>query len=711
MIRPIRNFIAILVLFWIESAAAQDLHFTIATKTGNTTFQMGEVIPVEMSFTSSSPNTYRISTRSYDRSGRLNTERFTLQPESGWDDPLADYFHSIGGFVAGGAGSNATLSEKPTVVHGELNEWVRFRAPGSYRLRVTTQLVSKIDANSSQTEQEMWASNELELTIVPANRDWQEETLRRALAVIDDTTARREAVNAAVKTVRYLGTAEAANEMARRLRGGDFETDYSFGLIGSPERDSAVTAMEQQLTDRNHPVTAQFLLTFSILLTPSGEPPQRMREARADAYARICSQLWSALSNKQDAGKSISVATAISSCGDPIPQLSVDQAPQTFDGMTQEQQFNLLRNQWDCIKSPSMLPVLRRYAMQYQDFPVLRQMTAVAVNELSAAALQRWYELAPDEARPAVITEILRPKPRFDATTLGMLQDDTLPEVNSAVVERFAAATDLGVAANLGSLIERYGSKEILPDMLRLVDEHAGKWPCATQAPALAYFLHADPESARARIEAAVAARGKGYTACNHALFTDISKFRSDRVLERIAAGSLEDDDAQVALNAADFLREFGSAAAEAPLWDRLERWASQWEGQEADLRKYPLFDSDPRAGQLALGESLARALATGRGWIADPPKLERIARLKTLRDQTGVIENQWRNTSWVIECHGVKEKDNCGVLQYSSLSLDKLKAKLSEFPAGSTFVWAGNKGETYQDLLKFAADRALTLK
>ena len=42
----------------------------------------------------------------------------------------------------------------------------------------------------------------------------------------------------AFKALRYLGTEEAARELARRLRGEDNNFDYQcmFGLVGSPRR-------------------------------------------------------------------------------------------------------------------------------------------------------------------------------------------------------------------------------------------------------------------------------------------------------------------------------------------------------------------------------------------------------------------------------------------------------------------------------------------
>ena len=70
-----------------------------------------------------------------------------------------------------------------------------------------------------------------------------------------------------------------------------------------------------------------------------------------------------------------------------------------------------------------------------------------------------------------------------------------------------------------------------------------------------------NPALARPRIEEAVAARGKDFSACNHGLFQSISEIRYDPVLEEIGIHSFDDQDPQVAMTAATMLGKFGSPA------------------------------------------------------------------------------------------------------------------------------------------------------
>jgi hypothetical protein len=90
-----------------------------------------------------------------------------------------------------------------------------------------------------------------------------------------------------------------------------------------------------------------------------------------------------------------------------------------FDQLPVEMQNEPLPSRWDKIAGPNMLSILRRYAQTYRDFPEMREMNAHKSLQLSASGLQHWYELDPAGARPAIIREITRFRPRFDARVLG----------------------------------------------------------------------------------------------------------------------------------------------------------------------------------------------------------------------------------------------------------------------------------------------------
>ena len=172
----------------------------------------------------------------------------------------------------------------------------------------------------------------------------------------------------------------------------------------------------------------------------------------------------------------------------------VEQMVLMFDQLALEAQNTLLTDRWDKIAGPSMLPILRRYAQAYRDYPEMREVNAYNSLQLSASALQHWYELDPAGARPAIIREITRPRPRFDARALGILPDKTLPEADFALAEHLTASGDFEGLSNITSLIARYASDAILPQVTTKLDPSLGKWGCAVQDSLLAFILRVNAE-------------------------------------------------------------------------------------------------------------------------------------------------------------------------------------------------------------------------
>jgi hypothetical protein len=123
-----------------------------------------------------------------------------------------------------------------------------------------------------------------------------------------------------------------------------------------------------------------------------------------------------------------------------------------------------------------MLPLLKRVEQKESD--------DMQSKLASAAALKRWYEMAPDEARPVVIQEILRPKPRFSARTLGILPDKELPEADQPLVEHLTPSSDFWASSNSASLIHRYATRAAEPKVIAFLDPVVGRLVCHSGAPA-----------------------------------------------------------------------------------------------------------------------------------------------------------------------------------------------------------------------------------
>jgi hypothetical protein len=511
-----------------------DPQLTISTRDNQLSFRIGEIIPLDLAFTSFSPNKYQMDMASYDRSGRLNEDRFVVDPSTGWDDPLQLYFRSYSGFMAGGLRGFRGLSSAPTTIHVELNEWIRFKTPGQYRVTVISGRVSEV--GSSSYGDLGVTSNSLTLSIVPATKEWQESTLQTTLQVL--RSSRPPAVpisnpsdprTQAIKTLRYLGTADAARDMAGRIDGGNSDWEFEAGLLGSPARSAGFEEMKRLLVKPDFPVTGRFLSTMSVLALPDNAS-DNVPAQREQAEAGFRQDLISALKQKQGAALAVSANSIVENAAihasplpDDLKQATTRQLVETFDNLSYQKQAELLRFRWSALDHQEMLPVLRRIAG--------RDLNEMWSDEASGAALQRWFQMAPDEARPVVIQEILRPKPRFGADVLGILPDNELPEANAPLLEHLFSSLDYFTSLKLdyftslhsASLIQRYATRAVEPKLLAFLDPRIGKLACIPQAHLLAYVVKIDAQAAKPLVERASAAKGAGFTACYQNIQSDIA--------------------------------------------------------------------------------------------------------------------------------------------------------------------------------------------
>jgi len=665
-------------------------------------FRIGEAISLQLAFSSAAKDRYQINRAQYDRSGRMNYEHFDLSPAEGVVDPLGNYQGGVGG----GLTSFEFLAPEPWTITINLNEWVRFTQPGNYRLTVTSNRVGVKDSSSPfGTTPVTVRSNEVTVRIVRASKAWQKLTFNNAVATLDqpaptkpqDLEKYAKSRRRALETLRFLETADAARELAKRMRGedsGGLDSICMLGLISSPEREAARGALERELVDPDHPISSNFLYTLRTINSDVADPDQDWRETQR----KVVEALIAALPTKRGNALSISLSSAVNEAWNnlDLPKQTTDklveQMVSMFDQLPLEAQNNLLTYRWDKIAGPSMLPILRRYAQAYRDYPEMREVNAYSSLQLSASALQHWYELDPAGARPAIIREITRPRPRFGARALGILPDETLPEVDFALAEHLTASGDFEGLSNIASLIARYATDAILPQVTAKLDPSLGKWGCDIQDPLLAFILRVNPALARPRIEEAVAARGKDFSACNHGLFQSISEIQYDPVLEEIGIHSLDDQDPQVAMTAATMLGKFGSPAAESALWQRYSTWSAAWAGRESELDLTFAEQSGDRIYQLGLGQNLMQAIATAKSWLSSRPTLQHLSQLTNVRrlhDQLDGYLKLWGDQPLVISFSANPSPVGfeARVAQYEFHSLNALEEKLSQFPAGTKFL------------------------
>jgi hypothetical protein len=669
-------------------------------------FHIGEIIPLKLAYSSRAKKRYQLNDANYDRSGRMEYERFIVTPSDGAVDPLAEYF-ATGLHVGGGMQGAVFLKPKPWTIDLDLNEWVRFTKGGEYKLRVAARRVEIVDSSRPRGTVPVTAlSNEVTLRILPRDPEWEKRTYYQAVATLKnpssdkrDKTWKSPALRA-LETLRFLGTPDATRELANQLRAddprrGDF--DCYIGLVTSPERKVARQALEEALADPERPIS-DTLLDALIWLESHGE---KRDPNSAEGERKVLEKALDALAHKRGEFLRVSLYSLLyrnwvrgeeDLLNRDIVEKLVSQLLETWDQLPVRQQTDLLEGVWQTIKTPAILPVLKRAAQDKE-------------ADLAGIAIRRWFELDPDGARSAIISEISRPKPRLGVRRLGILPDQTLPEVEQPLVDHLRGEEDSESGANIAALIARYAGAAILPQVLKTLDAQIGKCRGDVQAPLLAYILRVDPESARPRIEKAVVAGRKNVIGWNRDVLRDIAVIHYDPLLETIAVRALDDPDDEVAGNAAALLGGYGSAATESALWRRYEKWCKRWAGRELQVNLQSVdalrLDEGGR-DDVSIGRSFVRAIAEGDGWLADEARLQRLkamSKVPTIQADIDRYLEQWHRsllTLMISSCGPTSSAQtpdvadinrfSARVAQYGLDSRDELMEKLSQFPRGTKF-------------------------
>ena len=729
----------------------EGLLFTVRLKENRKQFHHGEVIALELSFASAKPETFTLDAATYDRSGRLHSDGFALDPRDGAVDPIADYFNELQAFMFGGLRGIPDLTEKPYLINVELNEWQRIDKPGRYRMYVVSSRVGRKGGGRGvflENGRSPVVSNVIEFEILPPDQKWARQKLTQTLATLDKPDSDR---NAACRILRFLGTTAAATEMRKRFRGDDnkCEWEYKFGLIGSPHRDFVIRDMENAISLREQPVTSHFVNTLSLLVftkRAGPSPPyvgdseeqfkqrQVLMDKRRSVYDELrlhyLRQLVMAIPQKQGQARATSLQTLLDNrselnTGD-LSQWSTLLAslPEVFNRLSLYDQLRLLQYQWKPIASAAMLPVLREvfnYSYKPANTSPEDIFDAFRQEELRSIALRRLNELSPDEGRRLILAEIQRPKLRVDVAVLRLLPDETLPELNPVLLANLEEARRTGSwhINDNSELVERYATDEILSRVRAVYESQSvGRWDCRTQAALLAYFFRVAPATAGEDLNKALAAKDRGYAGCFNRVLKDVAELHMSAEVEEVATAALDSEDSEVVSQAASVLADYGSADAEKALWQRFEKWNEEaTQTRSAETGEEKLTDD-----QVKIEKALREALTSGQAWLSDPEKLKRVRELcltEKSRAELDYMITSWDPQIYVAFNSLVDKPYTLGVANYEPKSLDALKQKLLQFPKGTVFkfktsVGRGDKSvadDMFQQLKTYLEEHGMKLR
>lgn len=685
-----------------------DVSLRLSLKDGQSIFREGETITLIAEYSSTAEKKYHMSTRNYDRSGRLSyMEVFCVTPDTG-TDPLADYFNGIGMWFGGGLGGDKELGREAQTISLELNEW-KSLTPGSYRLSVLSHRIYEPSESSPflvTAHNFAVRSNEVEFQVIPAEPAWQAEQLSAALRAVDSSGDGDEARHAA-RVLRFLGSEASTRELARRYWASDqpFGWDLKFGLFGSPHRTAAIEGMKAALGSSQHPVTeefAQMLATLEIQADPKLKLPvydehhdEEWKQAH-EIYiaefdkrtAKYMSQAAAAVQSKTGKARAVTVTELLLSRFElePAAKSQLRQVLlSSWASLPGRRQAELIQFRWEQVGGPEWLPTLKAIVAGE---PNLRH----SFDQVDRGiAMRRIYEFAPEQGRDLILKEISNPKGDVGIETLGMLPEKELPPVEQPVLTRLKNGNGTDVDYQL---IERYASVRVFPEVKSHYGAGRGRWACVPQTAMLLYFLRVQPQYEISQFNDAFGQREK--TGCYRSLITAVGEKFWDLKIERIAIAALNDESVDVQRDAAEALGKYGSARAESALWTRLEKFHQKRQDKAEELSSAP--SDDRQALSIAgLEQNLVQAITNGQAWFATEETVHRLQSLVSPQLQNELeaslqeIEREDHSLTLNWSPQGMLWYN---VGHYQGKSMAALKQKLAQFPAGTRLSIDTTKAE-----------------
>jgi hypothetical protein len=676
------------------TSTVKDAQLSIAIPDGRSSFREGEIIPLQLSFTSTADKRYWADDRNYDRSGRLSLEVYCLEPDA--RDPLADYFR-VGLFMGGGLGGTQQLSTTPFTASAELNEW-RQPAPGHYRLYVVSFRVWRPPDPAESTPygrvSPTLRSNSIEFEVTTSDFIWQNKKLENATAIYESASGDDQ--RRAARELRFLNTEKSAQTLANlfwALNDQHAGWDLMFGLVGSPHRAEVIGAMQREISNPTHPISQDFLYTLTklqITSDPSWDPPPY-----DPAHAEVSQEFWqkrqaherdlmraallpvvTALPLKTDRAHAVTLHT-IAESSDLLDAATSSQIRkqlvEQWAALPENTKQELIQYRWPLIAGPDMLPNLRTFVSRTA--PPARTTDAMARD----AALQHIYDLDATAGRTLIVRDLNNPQAQPSLSLVKLLSADELrPIVKDAV-----ARVEKNDARELDyHLVELFADESLLPEIKTVFNDNLGQWACEAQTAILRYFLRVDTLYGEKAVSSSLAARK--VTGCYHFLLGDLGDDLPK--VEPLAIKALDDSDLEVANNAVAALGHWGTPSAEPALWARLKSFHKEWQNRQAQLIQRPPY-TDPVGLATSLELTLVNSIATGTNWICGPEKFARLSALASPRQRIQIEEwaKLWaQGSSMILPNWFPEDQLSFGVFQYSNLNESQFKSKLSQLPRGT---------------------------
>ncbi len=637
-------------LFAQDSPAPEpaDLKVELLSATGSNRFQLGEVIPLEVLISSSTHKRYIEPCQMFWESCfgfpqcRFGTQwSFEIIPDTGWTDIGWHGCMTMSGPTYDVQSSDLTAEPKKYLY--TLTNRFRFDTPGKYTVRLSLTVglddetnKTRNSPNSIAKPHSMSKTAEVVLEIAPAEGEWKKSIVEQGVAAwTSPPPAYTTPPSAAYLKYQQekdalcnLGTPEAAVALAGLLGRG---IDVTHCLKINSHKDVAEAEMRRLLVDPNVGVRPVFFAAYAKLLNRGPVKPGEFSAVPPNDVNHVQETLFASLPKKTPEAMIQSLETVLRNpmSGYWVVQGSVydlhdhfspeviAMAAANFDRLSEEARAALLDTDWDHLRSPLMLPVVRRKA-----------------EAGDGHALLRWLELDPVPATNFIRQELVRPVPRFSSLYLR-LPDESLPAQEQQIAANFVMLSAPEELVRAATLLHRYTTRATLPAVLPFIDQHLAEWPCQVQIPVLAYLLKVSPDEARPWVEQVLQKVRPPYCPQGE-FFPSLGFMEATPVLDTLAARQVKDGTA-LAADAAEYLGRFGSPAMKPVVWKQFSRWHKKYVQSGAELRMGKQKNRQDDWQLYNLDSRLLQAYVYAHGWTLSPGDVDRLSKLIGDKNREGL--------------------------------------------------------------------------
>jgi hypothetical protein len=658
----------------------------LRTANGKSQFHRGEIVPLELVFSSPEHRFYAIP----EECTPMETYQYSISPQAvdralEVDAAMSMYMGNCHGFSA-----QADPGEKPIIVHQVLNERFRIELPDTYNVSVRS---NKLGFPLT--------SNELRIEILPSNAVWEQSELDRAKSLLSLQYG-SESWSEGCLVLRYLQTPQAELEMARREGKQQQPCDFDIPLISARNRQVVLDQLEKGLSEPDHAIPGNYLrvLAFASLYQqhPDWYPvPAAQLERFSEFVPSQRSGLWSqrgvpqgeqfryarvlagTLNKKTPEARSQSLKTLLylgdSLSGSEVPAdllaLVRREMPASFADFPPIDRDAVLLHQWDEIKSPAMLPVLRDLVVESH---------WLGANGI---ALIRLNELSPTDARPVILEQLRSPNPQGSVAALSLLPEKQLPEFDALFLRRLMDEQNDGTMAFSAGLLRRYASSAIAPELKVWFTKRVGNIYCGAEAELIAYFLSVAPAEGLAMLRAAMKSDNSGCV-----LFRRLADIAYSPEVEREALAALDDSRPDVTQEALQVLRENGSASSRPILLQHFRAWHDRWAARATQL------NAPNSINDAGLENAYSYAIGFARNWLStadDWRELQKLCVTADCKDRAQQIilnfRSQFEPMIGISPSVGDEWQESFGLGGCQRCTLEQLHGKMLQYPASTRFL------------------------